>query len=296
MISVSTFTSVINQLLPEPHAGLLSGILFGTKMSVDPVLKQALVTTGTLHIIALSGMNITILTSIVNISLLWLFPRKIASIATIVVIIGFILFVGPSASVIRAGIMGGISLLAIIFGKNLWALWSWGMAVVGMLLIRPIWITDLSFQLSVLASLGMILFGKKDLEHRTWKVGVGSSESKMDTVNPFSIFYSQLQSSIIHPLYWMLRNDFHTTLAAQTFTIPLLFFTFGRLSFISPLTNVLIVWTLPIITVLGFFVAIAGYFFLPLGQVFAWVAWIFLEFVIQIITWTSRIPFASIGG
>ncbi|MCJ7826429.1 ComEC/Rec2 family competence protein, partial [Patescibacteria group bacterium] len=175
MLSVSDFTHIIECVLPEPHAGLLSGVLFGTKMSIDPVLKQALVTTGTLHIIALSGMNITILTSIVNISLLWLFPRKIASIATIVVIIGFILFVGPSASVIRAGIMGGVSLLAIIFGKNLWALWSWGMAVVGMLLVRPMWITDLSFQLSVLASLGIICFGKPSTVASTIPDGTGES-------------------------------------------------------------------------------------------------------------------------
>jgi len=294
MVSVSTFTSIINQLLPEPHAGLLSGILFGTKMSIDPLLKQALVSTGTLHIIALSGMNITILTNIVSISLLWIFPRRIATFATIAVIIGFIFFVGPSASIIRAALMGGITLIGILFGKNAWALWSWGVAVICMLVAKPMWITDLSFQLSVLASLGMILFGDQTKENRKWKVGVEAvpagrqdRESKIDKRSNLL--------SIVHPLYSIILNDLQTTLAAQTFTIPLLLFTFGRLSFISPLTNVLIVWTLPIITVLGFLVATCGFFFLPLGQAVAWISWIFLEYIIQIITWTSRIPFANIG-
>jgi competence protein ComEC len=278
MLTVQTFTSIINQLLPEPHAGLLSGILFGTKMSVDPVLKQALIATGTLHIIALSGMNITILTNMVSVSLLWLFPRKIAVLITIGVIIGFIFFVGLSASVVRAALMGGITLIGIVFGKNVWALWSWGVAVVLMLIARPLWITDLSFQLSLLASLGMILFGKNKMEDREWNLGD-----------------SQLLSSIIYPLFQMLRTDLQTTLAAQTLTLPLLLFSFGRLSFVSPFTNVLIVWTLPIITVLGFLVVIGGYLFLPLGQVFAWFSWIFLEYIIQVILLTSRIPGASVG-
>ncbi len=274
MISVSTLTSIIEQFLPEPHAGLLSGILFGVKTSLDPSLKDALVTTGTLHIVALSGMNITMLTSLVNISLLWLFPRKIASGITIGVIIGFILFVGPSAPVIRAAIMGGITLLGIIFGKNVWALWSWGVAVVLMLGVKPLWITDLSFQLSVLASLGLILFG--------------------NPVHPPSTGSKMYRESWKQSLISLLTRELRVTLAAQTLTIPVLLFSFGRLSFISPLTNILIVWTLPYITVLGFLVILGGIIFSPVGQMFAWGSWIFLEYVIQIIQWTAKIPFASI--
>ena len=296
MPSVSTFTSIINQLLPEPHAGLLSGIIFGTKMTVDPVLKQALVTTGTLHIIALSGMNITILTNIVTVSLLWIFPRKIATVATIATIIGFIFFVGPSASIIRAAIMGGITLIGVLFGKNAWALWSWGVAVICMLVFKPMWITDLSFQLSVLASLGMILFGEQKAENKEQRTEnreqrtesreqkTENREQKAEVLNAYRSFVR------------LMENDLRTTMAAQTLTIPLLLFTFGRLSFISPLTNVLIVWTLPAITVLGFLVSICGYLYFPLGQLFAWISWIFLEYIIQVIMWTSRIPGASVGG
>ena len=62
MPTLATFVEIINRVLPEPHAGLLSGILFGIKASISTELYDALVITGTLHIAALSGMNITILT------------------------------------------------------------------------------------------------------------------------------------------------------------------------------------------------------------------------------------------
>jgi competence protein ComEC len=282
MPTVGTFTSIINQLLPEPHAGLLSGILFGVKTSLDPALKQALVTTGTLHIIALSGMNVTILTTMIMNSFLWVFPRKIAVVAAIVVVIGFIFFVGPSASVVRAAIMGCMALVGVLFGKEVFALWSWGVAVICMLAFKPLWITDLSFQLSVLASLGMILFGGQPSA-----VSYQSSDQKIRKDESLNYYRSFLR---------LMENDLRTTMAAQTLTIPLLLFTFGRLSLISPLTNVLIIWTLPILTVLGLIIVFCGYLFLPLGQFFAWIAWIFLEYSIQVVSWTSKIPGASVGG
>jgi competence protein ComEC len=271
MISVFDCTHLIETFLPEPHAGLLAGIVFGTKMSLDSSLKQALTTTGTLHIIALSGMNITIIANLVNSSLLWIVPRRLAGIVTIGCIVFFIWFVGPSASIVRAGIMGGISIIGVWSGRERFALWSWGIAVVLMLILHPVWITELSFQLSALASLGMILFG------------VDSSKK------------AYIQRSWLQSGKEIIVDGLHTTLSAQVFTIPLLFFTFGRLSLISPLTNILIVWVVPIVTVLGFLMVCLGAIWLPLGQIVSWVTWVFLEYMIQIIFLTSRLPFASIG-
>ncbi|MFZ5844938.1 MAG: ComEC/Rec2 family competence protein, partial [Patescibacteria group bacterium] len=160
MFTVQALTSVVNQLLPEPHAGLLNGILFGTKAMLSKELYQALVTTGTLHIVALSGMNITILINLVHLLFLGFISRRLSSLLTMGVITGFVWFVGPSASVVRAAIMGGIGLLAVVFGRQTWAILSWLLAVSTMLLLNFSWLTDLSFQLSALATLGIILFGK----------------------------------------------------------------------------------------------------------------------------------------
>ncbi len=269
MPTLATFVEVINRVLPEPHAGLLAGILFGVKSSISPDLYDALIVTGTLHIAALSGMNITILTKLFFSAFLWVLPKFICSILTIGVIAGFVFFVGPSPSIIRAAIMGSITLIAPLTGRMKTALITWGIAIASMLLFDIALVGNLSFQLSALASLGMILFGNTKEKKTSLPAGRG--------------------------LLAFIKKELSTTLSAQVFTIPLILFTFGRISLISPVTNILIGWTIPIITVLGFGVSILGWIWLPIGQVLAWVTWIFLEWLIQAVIVTSRIPLASIG-
>ncbi len=255
-MTVSTFTSVIHQLLPEPHAGLLSGILFGTKAAIPKDFIDALIATGTLHIVALSGTNITILETLIGETLGRVFNKRAAGVCTILLICGFIWFVGPSPSVIRAGIMGSIALLATIFGRQKWSLFFFFLTALVMLIIHPGWITDLSFQLSAGATLGIILFGKKQKN--------------------------------------FLLDDLQTTLSAQVFTIPIILLAFRRISFVSPLTNVLIGWIIQPLTVVGLIVVFAGLVWLPLGAVVSWVAWVMLQYVILAIEWTAKLSFSNI--
>ena len=158
MFTVQSLTAILNQLLPEPNAGLLAGILFGVKTNLDRGLYQALVTTGVLHIAALSGMNISLMTGFFGWLFQLVFSKRIASLLTVLSVVCFVWFVGPSASVVRSAIMASLTLIAIVFGRQNWALYSWILAVSCMLLLNFSWITDLSFQLSALATLGMILF------------------------------------------------------------------------------------------------------------------------------------------
>lgn len=268
-MTVADFSAIIGQTLPEPHAGLLSGIVFGTKATLSKALMDSLIKTGTLHIVALSGMNITILASLINLTLLRVISRRIASLLTVLVIIGFVWFVGPAPSIIRAAIMGIIALLSVILGKPYWAIWSYVLAVTIMLVLNPLWIYDLSFQLSALATLGIILFGGKTTEKKPLRIA------------------SVVRSSI--------SDDLRLTLAAQVFTIPLILVTFHRLSLVSPLSNVLIGWTIAPLTVMGWLIATLGWMWLPLGQIIAWPSWVFLEYLIQVIAVTGSIPGASVG-
>ena len=265
-MTVESATAIINQLLPEPHAGLLAGIVFGTRATLAKELTDALITTGTLHIIALSGMNITIMTGLVESILRPLISRRLAILITIVLIIMFIVFVGPSPSIIRAGIMGCIGLIAISSGRQQWSLWALALAIIGMLVLYPPWLTDLSFQLSVLATLGIILFG-------TRQIGEGVKSA----------------------LWRLIEPNLRLTLAAQVFTIPLIFLHFHRISMISPLANILIGWTIAPLTILGWLVATGGWVWIPLGRIAAWVSWVFLEYLIGTISVLTRIPLASVG-
>lgn len=279
-MTVADVISIINSLLPEPHAGLLAGMLFGVKAAIAPDLYEALVRTGTLHIVALSGMNITIFISLTNVLLLRLVGRRVASLCTIVLICWFVLFVGPSASVIRAAIMGTITLLAVVFGRQYWAFWSWVIAAGVMLAINPGWIGDLSFQLSVMATLGIILFGKKAQQQPK----VPQETKKMSRF----IRILRLGEAVV-------GDDLRITLAAQVFTIPLIFFAFHRISLISPLSNLLIGFVVAPLTGVGLFMVSVGLVFLPLAQVIAWVVWVPLAYILLVVTTLSRIPFASLG-
>lgn len=257
--TVSSLTGVLARLLPEPHAGLLSGILFGTRATMTKELIDAFVTTGTIHIVALSGQNLSIFTGTLASWLSSLVSRRIASLLIIFMLVGFLWFVGPSPSIVRAVIMGSLTLLAVIFGRRNLSLFSLLLAVSIMLLLNPLWISDLSFQLSVLATLGIILFG-----------GAGRSAN-------------------------FVVSELRITLAAQLLTTPLIFFHFHRLSLIAPITNVLIGWTMPFIMGFGWMAAIAGYLWLPLGFLPAWCSWVLLSYVLRIVEVTAKVPFAGIA-
>lgn len=325
--TIAGFTSIINQLLPEPHAGLLAGLLFGTKASIPRDFYNALVASGTLHIIALSGQNISIMESLIGMILLPLVGKRLASAFTIGVIVWFVWFVGPSPSVIRAAIMGSLSLIAILFGRQYWAILSWIITVGIMLIIHIGWLFDISFQLSAMATLGIILFGGKESSvsnnQRVTTARVPTdtrSDANLSQKSIWSLIYSHLTEDSYKektsaargliggirgwqdPLYslgkmvWKFAGDsLHLTLAAQVFTIPLILFSFHRFSLIAPLANLAIGWVIAPVTLLGWVTVLAGFWVLWIGQVVAWIDWIFLEYLIRTVYFMSRLPMSSFG-
>lgn len=311
MFSLSDATLLINRMLGEPHAGLLSGIVFGTKSTMSNELYNALVDTGTLHIAALSGANITILTNLTGKILVPLFSRRGSSLLTILFIIGFIIFVGPSPSVIRAAIMGSTTLLGIYFGKQIWAFWSWVIAVSIMIFFDPSNLLNISFQLSTGAALGLILFGEG--KKPQFQVPINSNQQisdgkyilisrngtyQLSKPNIFQKLFravGRLIKPIIKLIYPVIYQDLRTTLSAQVFTIPIILFSFHRISLISPVANLTIGWTIPIITMGGLITVITGLIFFPLGQLMAYVLWLFLDFLIRVVMLLSHVPFASLG-
>jgi len=285
-MTLSDCTDLIARFLPEPHAGLVSGMLFGVKSTISSELKDALQATGTIHIVALSGMNITILVRLFFGLFLRFAPRWIATVLTVGVIITFVGFVGPSASVVRAAIMGCITLLAPLTGRIAVPLITWFVASIGMILVRPEWITDVSYQLSVLASLGLIVFAKKQ------KVLPTMPEH---TIYGAKIPFQSVSRILIGKVWSLIQEEIVTTLSAQVFTIPVIVSVFGRFSVIAPLVNVCIGWTVPIITVLGLLMCLVGSVWFPLGQVVSWGVWVFVEYLVRVVLWMGSFPFASIG-
>lgn len=260
---------IIKKLYPEPEASLLSGILIGTKAQMPADFYNNLQKTGTLHMIALSGQNISLVIALIA-YILKGFGKKLSSFITIITIIIFICFVGPSASVVRAGLMGGFVMLSIIFGRQYLAVLGLFISGLVMIVISPSTIFDIGWQLSFSATLGIILLS-----------------GKIETGN-HKILLSRLANSMLF--------DLKTTLAAQLFTTPIVLYNFHNLSIVAPLTNVLILWTIPVLMYGGFGVALISLIspIFLISQSVSWPLYPLLVWFVVVVNWTASLPLASL--
>jgi competence protein ComEC len=256
------YEDTFGKILPEPQAGLLSGIILGSKASLSEELLGWLSVTGTIHIIALSGFNITIVAEFMRI----LARNLSARLSFYLPVIGIILFVlatGLSSSVIRAAIMGIVLLLARRVGRQSDALVSVLFASSVMIYANPsILLYDVGFQLSFAAVCG-ILFLAPRLER-----------------------YFSFLGKTVGPV-------FSATLSAQVFSIPITSYYFGLVSVISPIANILIIPFIPAVMLLGFIAASLGMVSLWLGRVIGFISWVLLTYFLKVIEYLSSVSFAS---
>lgn len=204
------------QSLPHDHANLALGMTLGTTASFSSPVELALQKTSTMHMVVVSGFNITIITSLV-VKTAGAIHRRYALVLAILITCWFVVITGAQPPAIRAAIMAAVSLTAQLVGRTTAGLYALGVSVVLMLLITPQIIHSLSFQLSVAATLGIILFSPA-LSH----------------------LFTKLPLKLLH-------NEFATTLAAQLAVTPLILHTFGNLSVIAPVANLAVSWTIPFI-------------------------------------------------
>lgn len=260
---------IINSHLSEPQAGLLAGMLFGVKAKMPHDFYEQLVTTGTLHVVSLSGMNISIITKLLFDGTSFIFGKIAGTLATIGGIIAFVFFVGPSPSIVRAAIMGSLTILGSLFGRKDIPLLTFFLTAVTMYLFNHEIISNLSFQLSFLSTFGIILFSGNKKENKAEK----------------SLF-SIIKGSI--------RDDLKVSLSAQLFTLPIILFNFRRLSLISPIANIFVGWLLAPITYLGFLALFISFLSKTLGFLAFLIVWVPLTVFVNIIKLFSLVPFASI--
>lgn len=150
--------------LPGDPGGLASGILLGGNRLLSYKTRQNFTRDGLSHIIAASGYNVVMVSG-------WMayFGRKIRHKKLMILsgILGTILYMllaGLSASVMRAGIMSILSITALIYGRKSDAIWSLTITAIVMILVNPWYILDIGFQLSVMATLGVLLSSGSELK------------------------------------------------------------------------------------------------------------------------------------
>ncbi len=252
--------SVISQFkefLPSESAALLSGLTLGWRGDFTDEFKKEMSLSGTTHMVALSGYNITILVIVVaGIFGYWL-PRRMTFWLTSFVILFFILMVGAEPSVVRAAIMGFLALFAKEAGRRYSARNAMALTAAAMALADPEIISDVGFILSFLSLAGII-----------W-------------LEPALADFFNIGSGQKSFMSW--RENALTTLSAQLAVAPVLIMVFGNFSLTSILANVLILEFIPLTMLLGFSLAVLGWIFYYSGFLISLLENILLQYELGII-------------
>jgi len=208
------FAGLIQRHLQEPHASLLIGLLYGARSTLPADLVDAFRRTGTMHIVAVSGFNVTVVSNAILLLLTLTFLKRQRAYA--VVLIGvflFVLFAGADAAVVRAGIMGALVLTAKHLGRPRVTVTLFLIAASVMLLINPrMLLDDVGFQLSFVAAIGLVTLGPV---FQRW----------------FFFLPKKLN----------LRSILSETLAATFATMPISLWQFKTVSLISPIANLFVI-------------------------------------------------------
>lgn len=256
------YENIIAKILPEPESGLLSGILLGSRADLSTEFKSQLSATGTTHIIALSGFNITIIASIFAYLAKGL-SRRLSLWLPLAGIIFFVLATGLSASVVRAAIMGSMLLLARFLGRQTDAPISVLFASALMVFTNPfILIYDVGFQLSVTAMCGILFLAPRIEKH-------------------FSFMGKPLGPIMAQ------------TLSAIALSWPVTSYYFGSVSFIAPIANLLILPLVPPFTVIALICVSTGFISIWLAGKLSIILWLVLSYIIRVIEVLAGTNFAS---
>jgi len=213
--------------LPEPHSSLIAGVALGSKSSMPEGFWVQLKASGTAHVVVASGMNVTLIGGFVLNSLVNVVNRRKAIVLVLTSIWIYTLLAGFDAPIVRAAVMGSVAFSAQIFGRLNKALNALFWSIALMLIVNPLWLTDIGFQLSTFATASLILF-----------------ETKVER--------------LMHFVPSVIRSDLATSIAAQIGVAPLLIFYFGSFNLLSPVINAFVLWTIPLITISGMAAGLLG--------------------------------------
>jgi competence protein ComEC len=259
----------IQTFFPQPEAGLLSGILLGIETDIPSDLKRAFQDTGTSHIVAISGFNMTILAGIFLkgfrkwLSIWW------AALLAIVVISLYTILVGANPAVTRAALMSCLAMSASLIGRGQSGIYTLSLTAAAMCLFNPLLIWDAGFQLSATATLGLVLYADRMMNWFRNLAGRYLPESAVERVTgPVSDY-------------------FLFTLAAQVMTLPVVLYHFEQLSLTTLLANPLILPVQPLVMILGGIAVLIGLVIAPLGQLLSYLVWVPLFYTNQVVTWLA---------
>jgi len=265
------FLRGLGAALPEPAAGLAGGITVGDKRSIGEELSKDFQTVGLIHMIVLSGYNITIVLN----AAAWLLGRApflarfrfAALVVSGLIIMLFVLMTGGASSAARAGAMAMIGVYARISGRVFLALRALAAAAFLIVLWNPFTLAfDPGFELSMLATLGLIFFTSSFADWLPWI-----------------------------PEKYKLREIAASTLGTQLAVLPLLLYQNGQLPIYALPANLLTLVFMPFAMFFSLVAGVAGIFLGPLAIPIGFPAYLLLQYIISMAQFIADLPYASIS-
>jgi competence protein ComEC len=266
--------------LPEPQGSLAQAILLGLRGNIPDSLNEAFSRTGTAHLLAISGLHISIILAILLSLGILLFGRQrsIYIWLTLALIWLYALLAGMHPPIIRATIMGSLFLIAEYLGRQRSAIIALAFAAAVMVGIQPYILWTVSFQLSFLAMTGLVLFFPY---FQAWgRKGVAA------------IFRDR---EALVTTGSMITDVFAASLAAIIAVWPLIAYNFGVVSLVALPATFFSLPALPFIIVTSALVAFVGLFALLAAQILGWLAWLFLSYLVLIVEGFDALPHSSLA-
>ena len=256
----ATLVENTKTLLPSPQAGLLLGMTIGVKDEIPYNYNQVLKKVGIVHVVVVSGQNLTLVAGFV-LNLAPFLGRKKTTLLSMAVVCFYLFLTGFQIPVIRAAIMFGMSSLGKLLGREGDDLRVLSITALAMLIYNPLWVISISFQLSFAATVGVVVVAPKLVN---WVKFVPQG----------------------------LKEDLLVTVAAQILTAPIIAFHFSQFSVAGFFVNALVLWTIPLIMISGAAVLLISLINHGVAQILAIIPGIFLTYFVDIIALFNK-PWAS---
>jgi competence protein ComEC len=231
--------------LPADARGLIPGLVIGDTSLTPPDLTEAMLATGMSHLSAVSGSNVAIVLGAVVLLCRWSgVARRWRPVIALAGLVGFVVLCRPEPSVLRAGAMGVVGLVALSTSRRRVSLPALAVAVLVLLCADPSLARSYGFALSTLATLGLVVFA------RPWGDAIARRLPRRAAL---------MGDAVAIPL------------AAQVVCAPVIVLLQGNVSTVAVLANLLAAPLVAPTTVAGIGAAIAGVVWLPMAQLVAWV-------------------------
>ncbi|OGY79276.1 MAG: hypothetical protein A3B74_00280 [Candidatus Kerfeldbacteria bacterium RIFCSPHIGHO2_02_FULL_42_14] len=251
----------INSMLSEPYASLLAGLLLGVRRGFPQELSRVFQRTGTSHVLAISGYNVSLVSTFLLVFAIRIgFSRKKALMIVGCGIVLFTVFVGASASVIRASLMALLMLLARYVARPAGSRQIFMLVAFLVALFRPeLFVFDIGFHLSFLATLGLVYLAP---------------------------FFEKVFQGL--PEQWGLRENAASTLSALVATLPLTVFQFRGVSLVAMIANMAILPVIPFVMLFGTLEVILSILPQFIAFIFLWPTWLLLTYVLFVLEHLAR--------